>query len=116
MNARPITWPTVPKGKDRVRVCLHAGNTKEHVDLLVESCMDWAVGVMRRQQEEVHESKRGPGKEQMRIEDRWTDRSSGTSKGGRGSDPESVGASGSVEVAMGAGSGRHVTLFLESKL
>ncbi|KAJ6531071.1 pyridoxal phosphate-dependent transferase [Mycena capillaripes] len=36
MNARPITWPTVPKGKDRVRVCLHAGNTTSDVDQLIE--------------------------------------------------------------------------------
>ncbi|KAJ7029401.1 pyridoxal phosphate-dependent transferase [Mycena alexandri] len=35
MNARPITWPTVPKGKDRVRVCLHAGNTTSDVDRLI---------------------------------------------------------------------------------
>lgn len=42
MNARPITWPTVPRGKDRVRVCLHAGNTREEVDRLVEAIMGWA--------------------------------------------------------------------------
>ncbi|KAJ6501887.1 pyridoxal phosphate-dependent transferase [Mycena sanguinolenta] len=42
MNARPITWPTVPKGKDRVRVCLHAGNTKCDVDRLIEGMMQWA--------------------------------------------------------------------------
>jgi 8-amino-7-oxononanoate synthase len=42
MNARPITWPTVPKGKDRVRVCLHAGNTREDVERLVEGVVEWA--------------------------------------------------------------------------
>jgi 8-amino-7-oxononanoate synthase len=42
MNARPITWPTVPKGKDRVRVCLHAGNTKEEVEKLVDAIVTWA--------------------------------------------------------------------------
>ncbi|KAF8205495.1 pyridoxal phosphate-dependent transferase [Mycena galopus ATCC 62051] len=42
MNARPITWPTVPKGKDRVRVCLHAGNTGSDVDRLIEGMMQWA--------------------------------------------------------------------------
>lgn len=46
MNARPITWPTVPKGKDRVRVCLHAGNTKEDVDKLVWSVVKWAKEVL----------------------------------------------------------------------
>ena len=42
MNARPITWPTVPKGKDRVRVCLHAGNTREEVERLVMAMVEWA--------------------------------------------------------------------------
>lgn len=42
MNARPITWPTVPKGKDRVRVCLHAGNTKADVDRLIAEMFEWA--------------------------------------------------------------------------
>jgi len=42
MNARPITWPTVPKGKDRVRVCLHAGNMKEDVDRLIRGIVAWA--------------------------------------------------------------------------
>ncbi|KAJ7143201.1 pyridoxal phosphate-dependent transferase [Mycena crocata] len=46
MNARPITWPTVPKGKDRVRVCLHAGNTTDDVDRLVEGMMQWARNEM----------------------------------------------------------------------
>ncbi|KAF8151038.1 hypothetical protein B0H34DRAFT_160975 [Crassisporium funariophilum] len=35
MHARLITWPTVPKGKDCVRVCLHSGNAKEDIDQLV---------------------------------------------------------------------------------
>ncbi|KAJ6622953.1 pyridoxal phosphate-dependent transferase [Mycena sp. CBHHK59/15] len=42
MNARPITWPTVPKGKDRVRVCLHAGNTTSDVDMLIEGMVRWS--------------------------------------------------------------------------
>ncbi|KAI5122745.1 hypothetical protein M0805_009830 [Coniferiporia weirii] len=42
LNARPITWPTVPKGKDRVRVCLHAGNTKEDIDRLADAVVCWA--------------------------------------------------------------------------
>ena len=46
MNARPITWPTVPKGKDRVRICLHAGNTQDEVEGLVRAVVDWASGVL----------------------------------------------------------------------
>ena len=42
MNVRPITWPTVPKGKGRIRVCLHAGNTREEVDRLVLAIVQWA--------------------------------------------------------------------------
>ncbi|KAH6909374.1 PLP-dependent transferase [Coprinopsis sp. MPI-PUGE-AT-0042] len=53
INARPITWPTVPKGKDRVRVCLHAGNTREEVDLLVRAVVEWAEGEVRKEGQEV---------------------------------------------------------------
>lgn len=42
MNARPITWPTVPKGGERVRVCLHSGNTREEVKGLAEGVVEWA--------------------------------------------------------------------------
>ncbi|KAG8740245.1 hypothetical protein FRC12_016072 [Ceratobasidium sp. 428] len=44
--ARPITHPTVPKGEERVRICLHAANTEEEVDGLVDALVEWAkVGV-----------------------------------------------------------------------
>lgn len=43
LNARPITWPTVPKGKERVRICLHAENSFEEVDLLVQYSVQWAT-------------------------------------------------------------------------
>jgi 8-amino-7-oxononanoate synthase len=46
MNTRPITWPTVPKGKDRVRICLHAGNTRNEVERLVDAMVGWAQGMM----------------------------------------------------------------------
>ncbi|TCD63948.1 hypothetical protein EIP91_004758 [Steccherinum ochraceum] len=48
MNARPITWPTVPKGKDRVRVCLHAGNTEEEVMRLAKEMVEWALEDMEK--------------------------------------------------------------------
>lgn len=32
---RHITFPTVPKGSDRVRVCVHAHNSIEEIDSLV---------------------------------------------------------------------------------
>ncbi|GAA5946236.1 hypothetical protein JCM3765_000163 [Sporobolomyces pararoseus] len=40
---RPITYPTVPKGMERVRVCLHAGNTKEQVVGLAEGVRRWEI-------------------------------------------------------------------------
>ena len=47
MNARPITWPTVPKGLDRVRVCLHAGNSREDIDRLIQGIIGWALETMK---------------------------------------------------------------------
>ncbi|EPQ29759.1 uncharacterized protein PFL1_02978 [Pseudozyma flocculosa PF-1] len=38
---RPICYPTVPKGEDRVRICLHADNTVEDVDRLVGCIAEW---------------------------------------------------------------------------
>lgn len=58
MNARPITWPTVPKGKDRVRVCLHAGNTWAEVDRLIEAIMEWAEKVLVQRRGEAGERRR----------------------------------------------------------
>jgi 8-amino-7-oxononanoate synthase len=37
MDVRPILSPTVPKGKERIRVCLHSYNTKEEIDLLFKT-------------------------------------------------------------------------------
>jgi 8-amino-7-oxononanoate synthase len=38
---RPITHPTVPKGQNRVRVCLHANNTKEEITSLLDNVQAW---------------------------------------------------------------------------
>jgi len=40
---RPIVPPTVPEGTQRVRVCLHAGNTMEDVERLGERIREWLV-------------------------------------------------------------------------
>jgi 8-amino-7-oxononanoate synthase len=34
-DVKPIVNPTVPKGQERIRICLHAFNTTEEVDTLV---------------------------------------------------------------------------------
>lgn len=42
LDVRPILSPTVPKGKERIRICLHAFNTVEDITLLLDS-MEEAV-------------------------------------------------------------------------
>ena len=37
--------PTIPEGKERVRVCLHAGNTEEEIDSLVRTVQSWLDSV-----------------------------------------------------------------------
>ncbi|KAL4898669.1 pyridoxal phosphate-dependent transferase [Aspergillus ambiguus] len=41
---RAIMAPTVPMGKERVRVCLHAGNTTDDIDGLVGTIQRWLNG------------------------------------------------------------------------
>lgn len=38
---RAIVAPTVPRGTDRVRICLHAGNTVEECDGLCDAIEEW---------------------------------------------------------------------------
>lgn len=38
---RPISYPTVPRGKERIRICLHAGNTTAQVIDLVAALREW---------------------------------------------------------------------------
>ncbi|KAI9731094.1 MAG: hypothetical protein M1818_007951 [Claussenomyces sp. TS43310] len=40
---RAIVAPTVPTGKERVRICLHAGNTLDEIDRLVGTIARWAT-------------------------------------------------------------------------
>ncbi|KAF5003635.1 hypothetical protein FDECE_9841 [Fusarium decemcellulare] len=40
-TVRPIVAPTVPKGSERVRVCVHAGNTIAQVECLARAMSDW---------------------------------------------------------------------------
>jgi 8-amino-7-oxononanoate synthase len=48
-----VCHPIVPKGMDRVRMCLHASNTYEDVDRLVATCKDWIAGLMTISDSEV---------------------------------------------------------------
>lgn len=73
MNARPITWPTVPKGRDRVRVCLHAGNTRADVERLTLAAVQWAEEMMaqllRDDETQVHEGKEKAPRRQNGVTD-----------------------------------------------
>lgn len=42
---RPVVAPTVPSGTERVRVCLHSGNTVEQIDRFVACVRRWVVDV-----------------------------------------------------------------------
>ena len=55
---RALVPPTIPDGTERVRVCLHAGNTKEEIESLVRVVMEWVEG------KEEGEAK---GKERARL-------------------------------------------------
>jgi 8-amino-7-oxononanoate synthase len=37
LDVRPILYPTIPAGKERLRIVLHSFNTKEQVQLLIEN-------------------------------------------------------------------------------
>ncbi|PWN50020.1 PLP-dependent transferase [Violaceomyces palustris] len=39
--ARSICYPTVPKGEDRVRICVHYANESEDIERLVKVVADW---------------------------------------------------------------------------
>ena len=40
---RPVVSPTVPQGTERVRVCLHSGNTTEQIDRFVDCVKEWLI-------------------------------------------------------------------------
>ena len=40
---RAVVPPTVPSGAERVRVCLHAGNTVEQIESFVDTVQNWVL-------------------------------------------------------------------------
>jgi 8-amino-7-oxononanoate synthase len=61
---RPIVAPTVPRGSERIRICLHAGNTVAQVQGLVAAVEAWLVacknGDRRMESEELGDNVVGP--------------------------------------------------------
>ena len=53
---RAVVPPTVPMGTQRIRVCLHAGNSVDEVDTLVRALEEWCEGKMQ-ELEEVEKDK-----------------------------------------------------------
>lgn len=53
---RPIMPPTVPKGTQRVRICLHAGNTFKEIEELVQCILLWLEKEHRKRVRTPHES------------------------------------------------------------
>ncbi|KAK3291053.1 pyridoxal phosphate-dependent transferase [Chaetomium fimeti] len=45
---RPIVAPTVPKGEERIRICLHARNSMAEVEGLIGAIEQWLVETMKR--------------------------------------------------------------------
>ena len=39
----PLTFPNVPRGTERLRICVHAANTYEEVEALLSSLIAWRV-------------------------------------------------------------------------
>jgi 8-amino-7-oxononanoate synthase len=50
---RAVVAPTVPAGTERVRVCLHAGNTVNEVDRFVTCVKEWIQMELSGQRSEV---------------------------------------------------------------
>ncbi|PHH70598.1 hypothetical protein CDD82_7023 [Ophiocordyceps australis] len=46
---RPIVAPTVPIGTDRVRLCLHAGNSVQQVQRLCGAIEQWLCGELAKE-------------------------------------------------------------------
>ena len=52
-GARPVPYPVVPRGQERVRVIMHARNTEEEADELVVHLLGWARDMVEREQVEA---------------------------------------------------------------
>ncbi|KAI0788119.1 PLP-dependent transferase [Fomes fomentarius] len=52
-GARPVPFPIVPRGEERVRIVIHAQNTEEEFDELIGHILEWASAMQGEQKDEV---------------------------------------------------------------
>ena len=57
MMVRAVVSPTVPLGTERVRICLHAGNTVGEVETLVGALQEWCEEHSQGREEDKQGSK-----------------------------------------------------------
>jgi 8-amino-7-oxononanoate synthase len=63
MMIRAVVPPTVPQGTQRVRICLHAGNTIDEVKKLVRALQEWC----EEQTGSIDDVEAGPERENARL-------------------------------------------------
>ena len=52
MMVRAVVAPTVPLGTERVRVCLHADNTLDEVEILIKALQEWCESESKTRKED----------------------------------------------------------------
>jgi 8-amino-7-oxononanoate synthase len=63
MMIRAVVPPTVPHGTQRVRICLHAGNTTDEVRKLVRALQEWC----EEQTGNIEDAEADPERENARL-------------------------------------------------
>ncbi len=51
-DTRPIPYPAVPRGQERIRVVVHAKNTEAELDDLITRLLEWAFMMAEEERKE----------------------------------------------------------------